>query len=96
MKSNKFSADVVARLANLSLNKEDLDDLAKQLTVSLDYLRGVQDVSTTNVIPTSQVTGLENVFRADEITPSLSQEEALKNAPFVYNGFFVVDAIFTE
>lgn len=31
-----------------------------------------------------------NVFRPDIIRPSLSQEEALRNAPLTENGFFKV------
>lgn len=94
MKSNKFDASAVARLANLTLTDEQLIELGNQLTVSLEYVGKLQELSTSGVMPTSQVTGLENVFREDEIIPSLSQEDALRNASRVHNGYFVVDAIF--
>jgi len=51
---------------------------------------------TAQVEETSQVTGMENVFREDEIKPSLSQDEVLANAPRKYKGYFVVEAIFEE
>lgn len=96
MKSNKYNARVVAKLANLPINEKDFVDLEKQLTVSLDYVRSVQKQPAAGVDPTSQVTDLEDIFREDVVEPSLSQEEALKNSPNVHNGFFVVTAIFTE
>ena len=96
VKTNTFTAAIIARLANLPLKQDELEELDRQLTVSLEYVGKLQDLSTENIIPTSQVTGLENVFREDEVTPSLSQDEALKNAHRVRNGFFVVDAIFGE
>lgn len=96
VKSDKYNAGVVAKLANLSLSDKDLVYLGNQLTISLNYVSKVQAQPTAHVEPTSQVTGLENIFRDDIVEPSLSQEEALKNAPHIYNGFFVVKAIFTE
>ncbi len=96
MKSGKYNAKAIAKLANLQLNQTDLLYVDNQLTVSLDYLQSIQKLPTKNVEPTSQVTGLENVFREDVIEPSLSQEEALKNAPRTHNGYIVVDAVFGE
>jgi aspartyl/glutamyl-tRNA(Asn/Gln) amidotransferase C subunit len=52
----------------------------------------------SKVKPASQVTGLENVFREDEVNEkdTLTQDQALSNAPRKYSGFFVVDQILEE
>ena len=42
------------------------------------------------------IKGLINVVRDDRTAPSITQDEALVNAPKTYNGFFEVDAIFEE
>lgn len=86
----------VAKLANLPLTEEEKAGLVKQLCSILDLVSQLQKVATENIPPTSQVTGLVNVFRNDEIDESriFSQEEALSNAKRKHNGFFVVPAIF--
>ncbi|MEO7678006.1 MAG: Asp-tRNA(Asn)/Glu-tRNA(Gln) amidotransferase subunit GatC, partial [Verrucomicrobiota bacterium] len=45
------------------------------------------------VEPTAHAVPLINVFRADEIQPSISNEDALRNAPSKANGFFLVPKI---
>lgn len=86
----------VAKLANLPLNKEEKEKFEKQLSPILDYIEKLNEVDTKNVETTSQVTGLENVLRDDEPSPSLSQEEVLSNAESQYNGLFKVKAILEE
>lgn len=86
----------VADLAKLRLSEEDIAKFQKQLTDIVEFVGKLQEVDTNNVEPTSQVTGLENVLREDEVKPSLPQEKVLKNASRKHNGYFVVDAIFEE
>jgi len=98
-KSKKLTSEDVrkiARLANLTLSAEEEKIFTPQLAVTLEYVRQLEEVDTARVEPTAQVTGLENVFREDEVQPSLSQENALANAPQTYNGFILVKAIFEE
>jgi aspartyl-tRNA(Asn)/glutamyl-tRNA(Gln) amidotransferase subunit C len=40
------------------------------------------------VDPTYRVVDLTNVFREDEVSESMSQEESLRNAPRTENGYF--------
>lgn len=84
----------VANLANLKLTPKELKKFQKQLSSILEYVNQLDKLNTKNVEPTSQVTGLENVFREDKVTPSFSQEEALSNAPKRHKGFFKVNAVF--
>ncbi|MBI3342068.1 Asp-tRNA(Asn)/Glu-tRNA(Gln) amidotransferase subunit GatC [Candidatus Curtissbacteria bacterium] len=86
----------VAKLANLKLTPKEEKDFEKQLSAILDYFKDLQKLNTEKVEPISNITGLQNVSREDEPKPSLSQEDALKNAPKIHNGFFEVDAIFQE
>lgn len=89
----KIDVDHVAKLADLPLTGEEKKKFEGQLTEILDYIGKLNEVKTEGVEPTSQVTGLENVTREDQATPSLPQEEVLKNAKSVHNGFFKVPAI---
>jgi len=84
----------VALLANLKLSQKEIKKFQKQLSEILDYVNILNKLDTKGIEPTSQVTGLENVFRKDKPTPSLSQKEALSGAKEKHNNFFKVKAIF--
>lgn len=85
----------IAKLANLFINKDHQDLFAPQLTAILAFVSKLQEISTDNVKPTAQVTGLVNVYREDEIDESrmLSQKNALRNAKATHDGFFIVPAV---
>ncbi len=89
----KFDVNHVAKLANLTLSDDEKKKFEAQLEETVEYIKGLDEVDTNGVEPTSQVTGLENVTREDEIKPSLTQAQALSNAKSTYNGFFKVKGI---
>lgn len=91
--SMKFDVNHVAKLANLTLSDEEKTKFEKQLEETIEYIKGLDEVDTNDIDPTSQVTGLENVTREDEIKPSLTQEQALSNSKSTHNGFFKVKGI---
>lgn len=86
----------VAKLAALKLTSKETDAFQKQLSDILEYVEHLSKVETKEVEPTSQITGLENIFREDVSTTGLSQEEALSNAPAKQDSLFKVKAIFEE
>ncbi len=92
----KIDVNHVAKLANLTLEKGEEEKFEKQLSEVLEYISRLNELDTTDIEPTSQVTGLENVTREDKAHPSLSQEEALSNAKKSHNGLFQVKGIFEE
>lgn len=83
----------IARLANLNLSEEEIDLYAPQLSEVLEYVKVLNEPDTPDVLPTYQVTGLENVFRGDIVAPSLSQFEALRNASQTERGYFVTGRV---
>lgn len=87
----------VAGLAKLTVKEPLLSKLHKQLEEILEFVSKLQKIDTKNVKPTSQVTGLTNVMREDEIetTRMFTQEQALSNAPDTYNGFIKVPYVWT-
>lgn len=96
IKGPEINIDHVAKLANLTLSPAEKQIFEKQLLEVLDYINKLNEVDTKNVEPIGQITGLENVTREDIAAPSLSQDDALKNAPRTQNGFFEVDAVLAE
>lgn len=85
--------DYVARLAYLRFTDEERARLVDQLNEILRYMEQLNSLETTDVEPTSHVLNLKNVFREDEVQPSLSREEALANAPAHDHGHFEVPKV---
>ncbi len=83
----------VAHLARLSLTPEEERKLGAQLGNILGYVEKLKEVDVTGVEPTAHPFPLVNVTRPDEVRPSMSREEALRNAPAQANGLFVVPKI---
>ena len=92
----EIDIDYVAKLANLPLTFKEKAIFEKQLKGVLDYFAKLNHLNTQKVEPIAHITGLTNVTKDDATTPSISQGEALKNAPKTHNGFFEVEAIFEE
>jgi aspartyl-tRNA(Asn)/glutamyl-tRNA(Gln) amidotransferase subunit C len=86
----------VAKLAKLELSEEDVKLFLTQLTSILQFVDQLAKVDTNGIEPTSQITGLENVFRDDMVEPSLSQEEVLANTKRKHKGYFLVDAVLEQ
>lgn len=77
-------ADVrkLASLGRLRLSNQEIDKYKLELESILDYVKILEDVDVSDLEPTSQVTGLVNVIRADEsIDYGVTPEQLLKFAP---------------
>ena len=83
----------VALLARLTLSPEEEIKMGKQLGHVLGYIEKLKEVDVSGVEPTAHAFPLINVTRRDEVRPSLTNEEALRNAPAKANGLFVVPKI---
>ena len=82
MKISKETVKHVANLARLGLTDEEVEKFSGQLSAVFEYMDILEEVDTSDVAETSQVTGLENVKGKDEILPwtfggSVSGEELL-------------------
>ena len=88
-------ADVlkVARLARLKLTEAEIDDYTEKLGNILEYVASLNEIDTEDVEPMVHAVELSNVFRADEVLPSLPREAALSNAPKTDGQFFLVPQI---
>ena len=76
MKLTRDEVEHLGRLARLALTEEEKERYATELSAILDYVEQLQEVDTTDVEPTSQVTGVEDVYREDVAVPQ--NEEVVK------------------
>jgi len=79
----KSDVEQIAKLACIELTEEDRQSFTIQFNAILEYFEELGDIK-------AELTAQEerNVLRADEVTPSLTQEEALANAPRIESGYF--------
>lgn len=93
----KLSRDDVLKLARLSrlrLTEEEIAQFQTEISDILGYVEQLSSVDTKGLDPTSQVTGLTNVMRKDEIIDyGTSTEELLKNAPATDKNQFKVKRV---
>lgn len=83
----------IARLARIALTGDDVQRFTAQLSGILDHFAALTAVDTEGIEPTAHPLPLSNVMRADLVAPSLSQREALANAPLVEDGYVRVRAV---
>ena len=86
----------VAELARLELSDADIETMARQLSAIVDYVNQLQTVNTDGVEPLAHALDVHDVFRDDVPAASLSEDEALANAPARKGSFYSVPAVFGD
>ena len=86
----------VARLARLELTEAEKEQMTAQLDAILEYIGKLNQLDTSAVEPTSTVIPMVSVMREDEVRPSLTQDEALANAPDREGLYFRVPRIIED
>lgn len=92
----KKDVEHVATLAKLKFNDEQLEKFTDQIEDIIDLVDILNEVDTTNVEPTFNVTDQLNRMREDVAVRSNDKEALLANAPETENGFIRVPAILDE
>lgn len=70
----------LASLSSLALADDEVDGLRQDLENIIGYIEQLGKLDTAGVEPTYQVTGLENVWREDEVQPGIPRDELLELA----------------
>ena len=85
----------IAKLANLPLQDNELELFAKQFSDTIAVVNELNEIDTTGVVSTYQVTGLSNITRDDIVDEKriFTQEQALSQAVLTHDGFFVVKRV---
>jgi aspartyl-tRNA(Asn)/glutamyl-tRNA(Gln) amidotransferase subunit C len=93
MKITFKEVEHVAKLGRLELTEQEKTSLTDQLSNILTYVEKLNQLDTKGVEPTSHVLDISNVMREDVAHESLSQEQALANAPEKAAGHYKVPKI---
>lgn len=77
----------LARLARLSLDDDEIEAFRKEISAVLQYVAQLDEADTASLEPTTQVTGLKNVMREDEVIDyGVPAEQLLNLAPKTQDG----------
>ncbi len=98
MKLDISDIEHIADLARLHLSEEEKARYAEQLSAVLGYVEMLNEVDTTGVEETCQVTGLEDVFRED-VAHSASDDvrkEIIAQFPAKTGDLLRVKAVFAD
>ena len=84
----------IAQLAKLKFTEAEKLKLKIELNTVLDYIDKLNELDLENVEPLENINeSLENVLREDIAEPSITRDEALKNAPAKTENFFKVPKV---
>lgn len=84
----------LADLSKISLNEEELHKYKQEIEKILGFVEQLNSIDTGGVVETSQVTGLQNATRPDEIRSyGVDQAGLLKNAPSSEKGYIKVKRV---
>ena len=93
MKVSVRDVEYVAQLSRLELSEDEKETFVKNLNDILEHVDKLRELDTEDIEPMAHVLPIKNVFRADEVYPSMKREDILKNAPDQENGCFRVPKI---
>ncbi|WNY23999.1 Glutamyl-tRNA(Gln) amidotransferase subunit C [Methanimicrococcus hongohii] len=83
----------LAWVARIAVEDKDIPEYQDKINKKLDYYAVIADASVDGVKKTVNPSRLNTVLRKDVVVPSMSVEDALKNAPEVYETSFKIPKI---
>lgn len=83
----------LAWVARIAVEDQDISEFQDKINTKLDYYAVLADAPTDGVKKTVNPSRLNTVLRKDVVVPSMSIEDALKNAPDVYETSFKIPRI---
>lgn len=83
----------LAWVARIAVDEKDIPEFQDKINKKLEYYAVIADAPTDGVRKTVNPSRLNTVLRKDVVVPSMSVEDALKNAPDVYETSFKIPRI---
>lgn len=96
MSLTRQDVEKVSLLARLRLSAAELDKMTEQMASIVAYVEQLGEVNTEGVEPMAHAVDVANVFREDEVRPSLPRDEILANAPRRDDEFYLVPPVLGE
>lgn len=81
MEVDKATVQKLAKLSKLSFTNDEENEMVKGLNEMIAFVDKLKELDTTSVEPLMFMTSSNTVLREDEVKSTISQAEALSNAP---------------
>ena len=82
------TVDEVAHLARLEFNDSAKGEILNDMNLMLSFVDKLSELNTENIEPLIYMTNEKNILREDVSEITLTQKEALKNAPKKDSDYF--------
>lgn len=93
MKISTEIVDHIAHLARLEFEGEAKESIRKDMETIISFMDKLSEVETDNVEPLIFMNESYNTLREDNAVLSISQQEALKNAPKKDSDYFRIPKV---
>lgn len=93
MKIDNTTVDKIAHLARLEFENESKQQIINDMNNMLNFVDKLNELDTSTIEPLVYMSDERNILREDEVIQSISQEEALKNAPKKDSDYFKVPKV---
>ena len=90
---SKEEVRYISSLSRIHLEEGEVEYLTRNLADILQYIDKLKKLDVSKIPPTTHVLPLKNVYRADQLKPSLPMQDAVKISPHAYKGFFKVPQV---
>ena len=93
MSIDKETIKHISKLARISLDEKQVDNLSKDLSSIIKFIKKLNKLNTDDIEPLTSIIDASLRFRKDEILEGKIREQILKNSPEKTDEFFVVPKV---
>lgn len=90
------TVEEIAHLARLEFNDQAKVEIVNDLNRIIGFVEKLNELNTDNVEPLIYMTDEKNILREDEPEITITQKEALKNAPRKDSDYFKVPKVIDQ
>lgn len=93
MEITNETIDKLAVLAKLQFKEGDKESIRKDLSKIIAFVDKIDELNTEGVEPLIHINREVNVLREDEVSETITQVQALKNAPSKDSDYFKIATV---
>ena len=93
MSIDKDTVKHISKLARISLDEKNADNLSKDLTSIMKFIEKLNELNTDKTKPLTSIINASLKSRKDEVKDGKIRDQILKNSPENNEEFFVVPKV---
>ena len=93
MSIDKDTLKHISKLAKISLDDKNVDDLSKDLSSIIKFIEKLNEINTEKIVPLTSIIDASLKSREDEVKHEKIRDQILKNSPEKNEEFFVVPKV---